>query len=416
MKAKTKKKGTGLKVIAWVVLGVLLIAAGGVGGWFARVKFAPKAGADADVKAEEQAEVLGVDELGNVLYANETYAMPRAMQLSAQALDEAQAENKTVTVKIKAEVKPDNADNKSVDYLTSWGEGATRAEEPVSDYIEVNQEADGSAAADVVCKKAFGSDTILITVKTRDKGFTATCTVTFVGKADKIEITSPTLTATSSAARGEYYALMTDTEYEFDVNVSNVFDQLGEYNLEVESGLVCGGLYVTSLNYQGQGSYWTPVRGAASYIQSSSLPKSNFIQSVTLTDGKLKLTTGSKKLAVGYNEENGSPEGYPYGDNANRKNMIINAIDYDPDYDDVPEGAPFDGVSATVYGYEHTYSLEYVAKNGVQMSDANKETIEKAYFYIRVKDTVSGVTAELRFFLGQSVTGVNVTENVDILG
>ena len=137
MKAKAKKKGTGLKVIAWVVLGVLLIAAGGVGGWFARVKFAPKAeaGADAGGKAEEPAEVLAVDEFGNSILANETYALPRAMQLSAQALDEAQAEGKTVTVKIKAEVTPDNADNAAVDYRTSWGEGATRSEQLVSDCI-----------------------------------------------------------------------------------------------------------------------------------------------------------------------------------------------------------------------------------------------------------------------------------------
>lgn len=418
MKAKVKKKRTGIKAMAWIVLLILLIGAGGVGGWFARVKFGSKAEADAETggKAEEPAEVLAVDEFGNSILAKETYAMPRAMQLSAQALDEAQAEGKTVTVKIKAEVTPDNADNKAVDYLTSWGEGAEREAEPVSDYIEVNQEADGSAEADVVCKKAFGADTIYITVKTRDKGFTATCTVTFVGKADKIEITSSTLTTTSSASRGEYYALMTDTEYEFEVTVSNVFDQLGEYNLEVTSGLVCEKFYVTSLDYQGQGSYWTPVRGVASYIQSSSLLKSNFIQSVTLEDKKLKLNTGSKKLAVGYNEENGSPEGYPYGANANRKNMIINAIDYDPDSYDVPEGAPFEGVGEMVYGFDHTYELNYGSMSGVQMSDANKATIEKAYFYIRVKDTVSGVTAELRFFLGQSVTGVKIPENVGILG
>ncbi len=418
MKAKAKKKGTGLKVIAWVVLGVLLIAAGGVGGWFARVKFAPKAeaGADAGGKAEEPAEVLAVDEFGNSILANETYALPRAMQLSAQALDEAQAEGKTVTVKIKAEVTPDNADNKAVDYLTSWGEGATRAEELVSDYIEVNQEADGSAEADVVCKKAFGSDTILITVKTRDKGFTATCTVTFVGKADKIEITSSTLTATSSASRGEYYALMTDTAYEFDVTVSNIFDQLGEYNLEISSGLVCGKLYTTSLSYQGQGSYWTPNRQPAEFVESKVLNVSNFIQSIKLEGGKIKLVTGAKKLAVGYNEGNGSPEGYPYGENANRKNMIINAVEYDRDSFDVPDGAPFEGVSDAVYGYEHTYELEHQGMNGVQMSDANKATIERAYFYIRVRDTVSGVTAEIRFFLGQSVTGVKIPENVGILG
>ena len=75
-------------------------------------------------------------------------------------------------MRIEAYVVPENANNREVDFSVAWGEGAQRSAEPVTDYVTVTPESDGSRVATVACIKGFGDDIILITVTTRDGGTT----------------------------------------------------------------------------------------------------------------------------------------------------------------------------------------------------------------------------------------------------
>ncbi len=138
----------------------------------------------------ESEQAFVTDGEGNPMTADMVYPMPSLMRISAMPLAEVNAAalaTPTVEVQIEARVTPENATNQDVDYSVAWGEGAQRSAEPVTDYLTVTQDTDGSKTATVTCKKAFGNDTIIITVTTRDGGFTATCTVVYEGVPNRIE-------------------------------------------------------------------------------------------------------------------------------------------------------------------------------------------------------------------------------------
>lgn len=94
-------------------------------------------------------------------------------------------------VTLTATVEPKNATNQEVDWSVQWSENAALKNNAVTDYVTVTPISDGNRTAKVTCKRAFGSDTILIIVTTRDGGFTAQCSATFKGAP--IRVTGVTL-------------------------------------------------------------------------------------------------------------------------------------------------------------------------------------------------------------------------------
>lgn len=185
-----------LMLLAFILVGVML--AGVILGWFDKKEEPP-----AEQEQTEQAAVTDGD--GNAMDEDIVYPMPAKMSFSAASFAEPLAQfgepsgttvtdpdtdvtsQNSVEVRIEATVTPANATNREVDFSVAWGDGAQRAAEPVTDYVTVTPESDGSRIATVVCKKGFGDDTILITVTTRDGGFQAICTVTFEGMPDSLK-------------------------------------------------------------------------------------------------------------------------------------------------------------------------------------------------------------------------------------
>ena len=177
-----------LTLLAFILVGVML--AGIICGWFDKKEEPP-----AEEEQTEQAAVVDGD--GNAMDEDVVYPMPAKMSFSAVALAEARAGEPTsstvtaseqsVEVQIEAYVMPENATNREVDFSIAWGEGAQRSAEPVTNYVTVTPQSDGSRIATVACTQGFGDDTILITVTTRDGGFQATCTVTFEGTPSSLK-------------------------------------------------------------------------------------------------------------------------------------------------------------------------------------------------------------------------------------
>ena len=116
-------------------------------------------------------------------------ALPKSLSFSTDKLSEESDEiTNLLSVVLTATVLPETAENKLVDWQVVWGENATRADELVTDYVEVVPESDGSNIATVTCKKSFMGDTIYVIVTTRDGGYSATCTVSYVGKPYSMEV------------------------------------------------------------------------------------------------------------------------------------------------------------------------------------------------------------------------------------
>lgn len=220
-----KRSDTVKWVISFFLILVLLV--GMVGTWVVLLREDETPPAE-----EEQTEQAAVtDGEGNAMDADMVYPMPAKMSFNAQTFAQfgepgsaAVTSEKSVEVRIEAYVIPENANNREVDFSVAWGEGAQRSAEPVTDYVTVTPESDGSRIATVSCKKAFGDDTIIITVTTRDGGFTATCTVTFEGTPNSLKFVYDDREYSST----EEITVQANAEYSVKLQLVGEFGEAGE--------------------------------------------------------------------------------------------------------------------------------------------------------------------------------------------
>ena len=209
-----------LTLLAFILVGVML--AGIILGWFEKSS-----------SAEEQEQAAVIDGDGNAIDAGTLYRMPEKMTFTAaeSGIPLAQfgdPEGTTSTaraeVRIEAYVVPENANNREVDFSVAWDEGAQRSAEPVTDYVTVTPESDGSRVATVACIKGFGDDIILITVTTRDGGFQATCTVTFEGAPSSLKFMYNDTEYSSSSE----ITVQANAEYSVKLKLVGEFGEVGE--------------------------------------------------------------------------------------------------------------------------------------------------------------------------------------------
>ena len=331
----------------------------------------------------EQAAVI--DSEGNAMDGDTVYPMPAKMSFNAQTFAQVSepsssatvTSDESVDVRIQAYVRPDDAVNKEVDFSVAWGNAPTHGSENVTNYLTVTPDSDGSTMATVSCKKAFGDDTIVITVTTREGGYTATCTVTFTGIASGIEITSSTATKKSTSARGEYYELGTNKTYTFDIGLTNAFDDAtGDLSITDIGG--SGSLYFGEMRIEG-GAFTRFTNMQKKDISSLA---NKFITSATISDGKLVVTT-SKTLITNYYSSHESD--------------TLSGVDFYYDryvYQD-------DG-SGLVSGVQTSDNYEAKAAENVA-------ALESCYFTVTVKDSISGLTETVRLWVVSSVNGVSLS-------
>ena len=368
-----------LTLFAFILVGVML--AGVILGWFDKKEEPP-----AEEEQTEQAAVT--DGESNAMDEDIVYPMPEKMSFSAAAFAQPLAQfgepsgttvtsPQSVDVRIEAYVYPESAANKAVDFSVAWGNAPTHGSEQVSNYLTVTPDSDGSTTATVSCKKSFGDDTIIITVTTREGGYTATCTVSFTGIASGIEITSSTATKKSTSERGEYYELGTSKTYTFNIGLTNAFND------------AAGNLSVTEIGgegnmYFGNGSY-----NDGGYINFTDMVQKSigefaddFITSATISGNTLTVKTGSKILENYYSSY--GPDEY-----------FITDIYYDRYVVEMNDDWSIKDSSDTFRN---------------QNAQSNAQNIGSCYFYVTVKDSISGLTETVRLWLVSSVSGVSLSQ------
>lgn len=366
-----------LTLFAFILVGVML--AGIILGWFDKKEEPP-----AEEEQTEQAAVM--DGQGNAMNEDIVYPLPEKMSFSAASFVEPLAQfgeptgtvttEQSVEVRIQAYVTPDDAVNKEVDFSVAWGNAPTHGSELVTNYLTVTPDSDGSTTATVSCKKSFGDDTIIITVTTREGGYTATCTVTFTGIASGIEITSSTATKKSTSERGEYYELGTSKTYTFNIGLTNAFDDVASDLTVTEIGGE-GTMYFGS-RYSNDGGYYNY---EDVYQKNIGELADKFITSATISGTTLTIKTGSSVLENYYSEYAYDEWDYYYAKDA----FLVELDDY----------WNIKGPSDTFYNDNSKY---------------NAQNIGSCYFYVTVKDNVSGLSETVRLWLVSSVNGVSLSK------
>ncbi len=154
----------------------------------------------------------------------------------------------TVQQTLTASVKPATANNKAVDWSVAWGSSNNAA---VTDYVTVTPISNGSTTATVICKKAFTGN-IIITVTTRESGFTAECVVSYVGKPTSISVTS------SLTKQSDGYHLGIGNAYTFQAKPTNVLGTVGSSYNNIEVSVTGVGSMILGYKeiYSGGGTTW----------------------------------------------------------------------------------------------------------------------------------------------------------------
>lgn len=136
----------------------------------------------------------------------------------------AAADGGSVSKTITATVLPATAINKKVDWSVEWGDASNTG--AVTDYVTVTADSDGSTNATVTCYQAFAGN-IVVTVTTRESGYTASCIVTFVGVPTDIAVSG----SVSPYGAIATYDLGIGQTYTFTVAPTNAFNSVSStYN------------------------------------------------------------------------------------------------------------------------------------------------------------------------------------------
>lgn len=283
-----------------------------------------------------------------------------------------------IHVTLVATVYPENAENQNVSWNIRWADDAPLKNTPVSEYLVGSADSSNSHRFNATCKKAFLNNKILITVTTEEGGFSATCTVSFIGLAESLNITGTTATLTQTAKRGQYYAMNKNGTYTFNIGATNSWGVVGATDYEVILGGY-GELYFgDETTDENSYSTWRNVtlQSIASRIDKYA--------TASISGNTLTITMGKY-----YIEDNASQYSYKY---------TSGQIEWDEYHlyyyvlDNFYDNGTFDW---------ETFETEYDAR-----ATENFERLESVYFTATVRDKLSGSSVTIPFFFRVSVENV----------
>lgn len=324
-----------------------------------------------------------------IIENGQTVAFAKTMAFTSASLFEAQRSGADgVHVTLVATVYPENAENQNVSWNIRWADDAPLKNTPVSEYLVGSADSSNSHRFNATCKKAFLNNKILITVTTEEGGFTATCTVSFVGLAESLNVTGTTASLTSTAKRGQYYAMNKNGTYTFNIGATNSWGVVGATDYEVILG-GNGELYFgDELTDENSNSTWRNVtlQSIASRINKYATASMNG-NTLTITMGKYYVEDNQSQYTYKYN--NGGVEWDEY-------HLYYYVLDnfYDNG----------------IFNWD-TFEIDYDAR-----ALENFERLESVYFTATVRDKLSGASVTIPFFFRVSVENVylnNTTAKVN---
>ena len=185
-------------------------------GWFDEQQPSDEQQPDADNPAEESAPI-------DATITNSEHVM-LAMSMATTAAEDGYTKSVTLT----ATVMPEDAPDKSVDWSIAWNEAPTYGDNPVTDYVTVTPQSDGSNVATVTCLQPFGTDTIIITCTTRVDGYTATARVSYAGLPTEIAVDTMSMSSIIDGWDVPIYQATCGSTYTLPIVTNNEFGTVGE--------------------------------------------------------------------------------------------------------------------------------------------------------------------------------------------
>lgn len=274
------------------------------------------------------------------------------------------ADGEYVEQTLTATVTPSTAEELGVDWTVAWADGSDSP--TLSDYLTITPASDGSNVCYVRAYAAFDKD-IIITCTTRDGGFTATCTVSFVGNPSDMEINVSGMASIQDSGWGQkIYQVKTGQTYSLDISLNNIFDQVDpSFVPEYECTISGVGTFKLIKNTNGQSSETLTVSPSDTLTyQSSTGTNRTFsiagqVMGATISGTQLRIT--------------------PYG--------VINAINY-----------------KTYIDSNRTSYIQYTF-------DSYSDNTKLPYYQIKVTETQTGISETINVRVISGVNGVSLSQS-----
>ena len=165
-------------------------------------------------------------------------------------------------------------------YMLTSGSGTEVVSFDAAQYVTITPSGDTHTLA-VTCTKAFPGS-ITIEAKTKVGGYTARCYVTFVGIPERLTVAHG-LSLNSNATDGEFYEISSNTEYEWDFTLQNVFNQVGTEYSDFTVQVTAWGEYTTLISHPIMGSMGSGTIALADFFDE--------IITVSIVENKLVVIT-----------------------------------------------------------------------------------------------------------------------------
>lgn len=201
---------------------------------------------------------------------------------------------------LTATVLPVTAENKEVDWTVAWSDSSNKT--TVTDYVTVTPKSDGSTTATVTCHQPFTGN-IIITVTTREGGFTAHCVCKYVGNPTSLVIDPTGASVVSDSDWNISVAEVgSGNTYYFDLIPSNVFGSasttfIPNYTISLQT---FGSIDTYQKNYDSSGSLTGTLNGTVDLAVADLMDSNNYcyayfpktggmhiFATVRISDGKL---------------------------------------------------------------------------------------------------------------------------------
>lgn len=204
------------------------------------------------------------DESGHELDAGVINSLPSQLNISQESLALALEEGKDyIELTLEAKIIPEDATDQSVDWSLAWADGTDSSD--ISEYLTVTPTYDGSRIISLKCYQPFEKQ-IVLTVITREGGFSDNCLIKFEGQSPYNMICNPV--GCSLSEDGLYQIPVSGCDIEFDFyNFFGQSVQDVDYNdldlsYSLKFDMKDGDPYIISLNYinavQGYLPYYVP--------------------------------------------------------------------------------------------------------------------------------------------------------------
>ena len=175
------------------------------------------------------------------------------LSLSATTATRATTNGNVLEHILTATVLPETAENKAVDWDIQWEDAAM--EDNLNEYVRLTVNGDGGNVATVTCLQPFTGN-VVITVTTREGGFTAQCVCKYVGLPSIIEVDLSDATIVTDTDWNESIVEVGQTTTYHEINLSNIFGEPGadftpEFDIDMEAH---GGIIIQNTTYDANGA------------------------------------------------------------------------------------------------------------------------------------------------------------------